>query len=358
MNHMRLRGFLTAFTCGLFLIAGCESSKPSMPDSGKNSKADGKSAISDLEGKIQIDGSSTVYPITEAVAGDFKTTFPKVNVTVGKSGTGGGFKRFVKNDLDISDASRPIKVDEMKECAKNGVKFVELPIAFDGLAICVHKENNFINEISIEDLKKIFSADIAAKTWQDLNPSYPAEQIKIFMPGTDSGTYDFFKEVVLGKEGKVRSDVTPSEEDLVIVNGIENEKYAIGFFGASYYFEAKDKLKALKVIDPKTSVGVEPTVETIENSTYSPLGRPIFIYVNEASAKKPEVRRFVEFYLDHAAEVCRKVKCVPLPAAMYKTVRQNFDDRAVGTHFHDQDGGARSGSLSEVFIEANLNELK
>ena len=246
----------------------------------------------------------------------------------------------------------------MAECAKNGIKFMELPIAYDGLAICVHKDNSFINEITIDDLKKIYSADIALKSWKDLNSEYPDEPIKIFMPGTDSGTFDFFKEVVVGKEGAIRSDVTPSEEDLVLVNGIASEKSAIGFFGASYYFESKDRLKALKVVDPKKKEAIELTSENIEKSVYSPLGRPLFIYVNTASIKRPELRKFVEYYLDNAGDICRKAKCVPLTAELYQTVRKRFDDRLEGTYFYDEKGAARSGSLSDIYVESNLTQPK
>jgi phosphate transport system substrate-binding protein len=356
---MRTKLFF-GFPLLLAAVLGCDSSKPT-PVAPTNTATKTESApapVSALQGTVTADGSSTVYPITEAAAAGFREKFPKVEVTVGKSGTGGGFKRFVKGESDISNASRPIKKDEMAECVKNGVQFIELPVAYDGITICVHNDNNFISEITVDDLKKIFSADLAIKTWQELNPAYPAEPIKILMPGTDSGTYDFFKEVVVGKEGKIRSDVTPSEEDLVIVNGIANEKFSIGFFGASYYFENKTKLKALKVVDPKKNEAVEPTLESIENSTYTPFGRPLFVYVNMASIKRPELRRFVEFYLDNAVDLCKKVKCVPLPEALSKTIRQNFDDPKSGTYFTDAEGKSRHGTLTEVYVEQNLNQPK
>ncbi len=360
MRALLLSGLIVT----LSVFVGCDSTKSTKPVTTTTSAPTGTSTeaktspVSSLQGTVSVDGSSTVYPITEAAASGFRDKYPKVEVTVGKSGTGGGFKRFVKGETDISDASRPIKKDEMAECVKNGVNFIELPVAYDGISICVHKDNSFINEISIDDLKKIFSADLAVKTWQELNPAYPAEPIKILMPGTDSGTYEFFRDVIVGKEGKIRSDVTPSEEDLVIVNGIANEKFAIGFFGASYYFENKDKLKALNVIDPKTSKAVELSLATIEDGSYAPFGRPLFIYVNAASIKRPELRRFVEFYLDNAIELCNSVKVPPLPAVVSKTVRERFDDAKFGSYFYDADGKQRQGMLTEIYVDQNLIQPK
>ncbi|MDZ4852003.1 MAG: PstS family phosphate ABC transporter substrate-binding protein [Pirellulaceae bacterium] len=345
------------------LLTGCDSADIAKPDStGSSPSISSQSSATEtntsLQGTVRIDGSSTVYPISEAASSAFCEKFTKVDVTVGVKGTGGGFSEFSKGSIDISDASRPIKQNELAECVKNGIRFFELPIAYDGLAICVHKDNDFLDEISIEDLKTIYSADTAPKSWKDVNASFPDQPMKVFMPGTDSGTYDFFKEVVIGKEGNVRSDLTPSEQDLALVNGIASEKYAIGFFGASYYFESTDKLKALKVIDPKTKQAIAPSAETIENSTYSPLGRPLFIYVNAASVKRPELRKFVEYYIDHASDICRSAKCVPLTDALYQTVRQRFDDRVEGTYFYDEAGNSRIGSLSEIYIESNLTQAK
>ena len=357
MNR-RLLGFIALFG----LLIGCDAAKVSESGASKPSDSSAAKAESNvntsLQGKVKVDGSSTVYPISEAAGSKFHDKFPNVDVTVGVKGTGGGFSEFVKGNIDVSDASRPIKQNELAECAKHGIRFLEIPVAYDGLAICVHKDNDFINEISIDDLKKIYSADLALKTWKDLNSDYPAQAFKIFMPGTDSGTFDFFKEVVIGKEGKIRSDVTPSERDLDLVNGIATEKAGIGFFGASYFLENRDRLKALKVIDPKTKTAVELSSENIESSTYSPLGRPLFIYVNAANVKRPELRKFVEFYIDNADAICRIAKCVPLPGELYKTVRQRFDDRVEGTYFYDDKGESRTGSLTEIYVEANLTQPK
>ena len=191
----------------------------------------------ELAGKIDIDGSSTVYPITEAAAAAFKKIYDNVNITVGKSGTGGGMKSFDSGETDISDASRPIKGKEFKACKDNNVSFIEIPIAYDGLTIVVHKENDFLNELTVEQLKTIFLSDKAAKTWKEVNPDWPDKEIKIFAPGTDSGTFDYFKEVVAGKEGAIRPDMSTSENDDVLVNGVAGDVSAIGFFGAAYYFQ-------------------------------------------------------------------------------------------------------------------------
>ena len=354
-----LRGFLFLVACGLSF--GCDAARVADSVANKDTSASAANSKADqvnkaLQGTVRIDGSSTVYPISEAAGSAFHDKFPNVDVTVGVKGTGGGFSEFVKGNIDIADASRPIKQNELAECVKNGIRFLEIPIAYDGLAICVHKDNTFLSEISIENLKTIFSADTAPKTWKDFNPEFPDHPIKIFMPGTDSGTFDFFKEVVVGKEGNIRSDLTPSEQDLALVNGVASEKYAIGFFGASYYFESKDKLKVLKVIDPNTKQANEPTPESIERSIYSPLGRPLFIYVSVAAVKRPELRKFVEYYIDHAEEICRRAKCVPLTMDLYKTVRQRFDDRVEGTYFYDEAGNSRMGSLSEIYVEKNLTQ--
>jgi phosphate transport system substrate-binding protein len=356
MNRKKLCERWTAVGLLLFVV-GCgggstesmvvsttSTSTASSPQSGNSSA---------LQGVVKIDGSSTVFPISEAAASAFHEKYVNVDITVGKKGTGGGMSEFVKGEIDIADASRPMKPSELGECKKNGIRFMELPVAYDGVTVCVHPENDFLSEITIDDLRRIYSAEIAPKTWKDLRADFPSEPIKIFMPGTDSGTFDFFKEVVIGKEGKIRSDVTPSEEDLVLVNGIAAEKFSIGFFGASYYFENRDRVKAVKIVDPKTSIAVEPSIESIEQATYSPLGRPLFIYVNTQSVRRPEARRFVEYYIDNAQQICAAAKCVPLPKSIYATVRQRFDERAEGSYCYDAEGRARSGQLAELYVEAN-----
>ena len=248
-----------------------------------------------LEGTVEIDGSSTVAPISIKAADMFGDVSPKVKVPVGVSGTGGGFKRFTIGETDISDASRPIKAKEFKKCVENGIEFVELPVAYDGLTIVVSKENTWVDQLTVDQLKMIFRDDIKARNWSDVKAGWPSEEIKIFSPGTDSGTFDYFKEVMVGKEkASIRDDMSVSEDDNILVNGVANTKTAIGFFGAAYYFENADKLKAVKIVN-KAGKAVGPSPEAIESGSYNPFSRPLFIYVNAKSVKRPEVRAFVQY---------------------------------------------------------------
>ena len=311
---------------------------------------------SELAGKIDIDGSSTVYPITEAAAAAFKKIYPNVNVTVGKSGTGGGFKRFTSGETDISDASRPIKPKELKGCQQNSVSFIEIPVAYDGLTVVVRKDNDFVEELTIDQLKSIFLSDKAAKTLQEINPQWPDEEIKIHAPGTDSGTFDYFKEVIAGKDGAIRSDMSTSENDDVLVNGVAGDKYSIGFFGAAYYFQNTDKLKAVKIVNPTTNEAVAPSDKTIENGSYAPFSRPLFIYLNAKSVNKAQVEKFVDFYLASADEFARAVKYVALPTKVYAQAYGNYLDENVGTHYLDGNMEKRSGPVTEVYTPENLTK--
>ena len=235
-----------------------------------SSNLNAQSGLKDLEGTINIDGSSTVAPITIEADAGFRKIAPKVKVPVGISGTGGGFKRFTKGETDISDASRPIKYKEFEGCKANGVSFIEIPVAYDGLTIAVGKSNDFVDQLTVDQLKKIFLADSKdksftnAKTWKDLNDAWPATDIKIFSPGTDSGTFDYFKEVVVGKsDASMRDDMSVSEDDNVLVQGIAKTKGAIGFFGASYYFANQDKLKGVKIVNPESGKAIEVSAKTV-----------------------------------------------------------------------------------------------
>jgi phosphate transport system substrate-binding protein len=308
----------------------------------------GSIARADLSGTISADGSSTVGPITMAVAEEFEKENPKVKPTIGISGTGGGFKRFTKGETDISNASRPIKKEEADIAKAAGVEFLELPIAFDGLTIVVNKNNSFLNKITLEQLKKIFTEG-GAKNWSDVDPSFPNQPIKIFSPGTDSGTFDYFKEVVAGKEGKIRSDMSVSEDDNVLVRGVEGDQNAIGFFGCAYFFENKDKLKDVAVVNPKTQKEVVPTPETIKNGEYAPFSRPLFIYVNAKSLSKPEVSAFVDYYLDNAHDVADEVGYVGLPKEVMQLVKKNFKDKKLGTQFIKADGKHAEGALADIY---------
>ena len=293
------------------------------------------SATKNLKGAIKIDGSSTVYPITEAVAEEFRKTAPRVRPTVGISGTGGGFKRFQAGEIDISDASRPIKKSEADACAKLGIDFLELPIAFDGLSIVVHPKNSFANQLTVENLKTIFS-------------EWPATPIKVYMPGTDSGTFDYFKEVVLGKDGKARSDASVSEDDNALVRGVAGDEGAIGFFGCAYYFENKDVVRCVPIVSPKGDA-VSPTKETIETGTYAPFSRPLFIYVSLKSVSKPEIVAFVDYYIENAGKYAEEVGYVKLPDSMYALVKANWIARKTGSQFFDAEGKSLTGALETVY---------
>lgn len=303
--------------------------------------------LKSLKGVVKIDGSSTVYPITEAVAEEFNAAAPKVRVTVGVSGTGGGFKRFVAGEIDIADASRPIKKSENDMATKAKLDYIELPVAFDGLTIVVNPKNTWCTSLTVEQVKKIYSASGSAKTWKDVDPSWPATQIKVYSPGTDSGTFDYFKEVVVGKDGAIRSDMSVSEDDNVLVRGVTGDEGAIGFFGCAYYFENKDKVRAVAIDGGKGAV--MPTVESIEDGSYAPFSRPLFIYVSKASAAKPEVKAFVDFYLKNVGRLAGEVGYVKLPDAIYAKVGANWTTNRIGSQFIDAKGDHVTGSLAEFY---------
>jgi len=267
---------------------------------------------------IKIDGSSTVFPVTEAVAEEFQKANRNLKVTVGISGTGGGFKKFCRNETDIQNASRPITANEMKDCREAGVQYVELPVAFDALTVVVHKENP-LKELAIEDLKKMWEPGAQGKVmkWNDANPAFPNAPLALFGPGADSGTFEYFTEAVTGKAKSSRGDFTASEDDNVIVNGVSRNKNGLGYFGYAYYEENKDKLKGMP-ISWKGGKPVAPSAANVLNGTYQPLSRPIFIYVNAKSLAKPEVKAFAEYYMKQATKLVAEVKYVPLPPKAYE----------------------------------------
>jgi phosphate transport system substrate-binding protein len=277
-----------------------------------------------LSGTIQVDGSSTVFPITEAVAEEYRTEQPEVKVTIGVSGTGGGFKKFSRGETNISNASRPIKDKEIEACKENNITYVELEVAYDGLAVLVNPENTWVDSFTVEELKKIWepAAQGMIMKWNQIRPEWPNEEIHLFGPGVASGTYDYFTEAIVGKSGSSRGDFTASEDDHVLVQGIAGDKYALGFFGLAYYTENKDKLTLIGV-NNGTDV-IKPSLETVSNGTYKPLSRPLFIYVNSTSVKSPEVVDFVNFYLNNAAQLSEDVGYIPLPVAIYNKQKENF----------------------------------
>jgi phosphate transport system substrate-binding protein len=289
-----------------------------------------------LKGKIDIDGSSTVYPVTEAVAEEFQNaTAQNVKVTVGISGTGGGFKRFARGEIDISDASRPILKDELAAAAANGVDFVELPVCFDALTVVVNPKNDWVDSITIDDLKKMWepAAEGKVKKWSDVRPEWPHESLLLYGPGTDSGTFDYFTEAVVGKAKSSRTDFTPSEDDNTLVQGVEGNPGALGYFGYAYYEPNKKRLKALKVIPPGKDQGVEPSAETVISGAYAPLSRPLFIYLSSKSGQRPEVKKFVEFYIKNVPALAAEVKYVPLPADAYAKILGRLEKMELGSAF-------------------------
>lgn len=295
---------------------------------------------------VKIDGSSTVFPITEAVAEEFqKIKKGSVRVTVGISGTGGGFKKFCRGEIDVSDASRPILKKEMEDCKAAGIKYIELPIAFDALTVVMNPKNAFLKEIKVSELKAIWEPAAQAKLtkWNQANPAWPDQNLKLYGPGADSGTFDYFTEAVVGKAKSSRGDYTASEDDNVLVQGVSRDIGGLGYFGFAYYIENRDKLKAVPVVNSKGKA-VLPSLETVIDGSYEPLSRPIFIYVNAKAADRPEVREFVEFYLKNGGKLAREVKYVPLSDADYRHALENFGKRKTGTAF---------GGHSEVGVKVS-----
>jgi phosphate transport system substrate-binding protein len=285
---------------------------------------------------VKIDGSSTVFPVTEAVAEDFqRATKGKVKVTVGISGTGGGFKKFCRGEIDISDASRPILKSEMDACRAAGVNYYELPVAYDALTVVMNPQNSFLKSITVAELKKMWEAPAQGKikSWKQVNPAWPDQPLKLFGAGADSGTFDYFTEAVNGKAKSSRGDYTASEDDNVLVQGVARDVNAIGYFGFAYYSENQDKLKAVPIVESPGKPAVVPSLENVINGSYQPLSRPIFIYVNAKSYERPEVQQFIEFYMKNADALVREVKYVPLPAKAYAYNLDHLAKKHLGTKF-------------------------
>jgi phosphate transport system substrate-binding protein len=292
---------------------------------------------------VKVDGSSTVYPITEAVAEEFqKAKKNAIKVTVGISGTGGGFKKFCRGETDISDASRPILKKEMEECKAAGIEYYELPVAFDALTVVINPKNTFIKQLTIAEMKKMWEPAAQGKVtrWNQVNPAWPDQPMKLFGPGADSGTFDYFTEAVVGKSKSSRGDFTASEDDNVLVQGVSRDVNGLGYFGFAYYVENKDKLKAVPIVNEKGQA-VAPSMEAVEKGIYSPLARPIFIYINAKSVGKPEVKEFTEYYMKNGAKLSKEVKYVPLPAQAYLQAWDHILKGKKGTVF---------GGVAEVGI--------
>jgi len=285
---------------------------------------------------IKIDGSSTVYPITEAVAEEFqKAKKNAIKVTVGISGTGGGFKKFCRDETDISNASRPITAKEMEDCKAAGVQYVEMPVAFDALTVVINPKNTFLKQITVAELKAMWEPAAQGKItkWNQVNPAWPDAPIKLFGAGADSGTFEYFTEATVGKAKSSRGDYTASEDDNVLVQGVSRDVNAIGYFGYAYYAENMARLKALPIVNPKTDKAVAPAEKTVIDGTYQPLSRPIFVYVKVKSLDKPEVKEFVEFYMKNASKLTQEVKYVPLPANAYTGNLEHIAKKKYGSVF-------------------------
>ncbi|MDR4925575.1 PstS family phosphate ABC transporter substrate-binding protein [Peribacillus simplex] len=307
----RFKGMaMTVMMGGVIAVAaGCGS------DDTKTSSSEGKGS-GKLQGEVITDGSSTVFPIMEAVAEEYMGTQPDVKVSVGSSGTGGGFKKFIAGDTDLANASRPVKEEESALLDEKGVKYTELKLAFDGISIVANKDNEFIDSLTVEELQKLWVDNGKVKKWSDIRPEWPKEEIKFYSPGTDSGTYDYFNEVILEEKPMVEN-ATLSEDDNVLVQGVEGDKNAIGFFGYAYYAENKDKLKIISIDNGKGAV--EPTHETIKSGEYAPLSRPLYTYVaNKSVAEKEQVADYTQFVIENAGELAEEVGYISLPEEEYQ----------------------------------------
>ncbi|WP_018800073.1 PstS family phosphate ABC transporter substrate-binding protein [Salinispora arenicola] len=276
-----------------------------------------------LSGEVKVNGSSTVAPLSEAAATFYKETQSDVNVSVGTSGTGGGFERFCKGETDISDASRPIKDSEKEACAAAGIEYKELVVANDALTVVVSKDNDWADCLTVDQLKTIWEPDSKITSWKQIDPTFPDEPLKLFGPGTDSGTFDYFTDEINGEEGASRTDYTASENDNVIVQGVAGTKGGLGYFGFTYFEENADKLKALKV--DGGSGCVEPSLKTAQENTYQPLSRPLFIYVSDAGVKKEQVADFVTFYIERIDDIVLEAQYVPLTEEQKSTLQTEFD---------------------------------
>ena len=298
-----------------------------------------------LSGTIKGDGSSTVFPITEAIAEEFQAQYPNVKVTVGVSGTGGGFKKFVAGETAIQNASRQIKPEESALAKKNGVEYIELPIAYDGLSVVVNPKNDWAKCLTTAQLKKIWDTGSKVNNWNQIDPKFPNRPLKLYGAGTDSGTFDYFTEAVNGEGGRSRSDYTASEDDNSLVQGVTRDVNAMGYFGAAYYEENADKLKGLEIDGGNGCVAMTP--ENVASNKYIPFSRPMFIYVNRKDADKPEIKAFMKFAMEKAPELVKQVGYVPLPNDLYAAATRRFEARTTGTVYANEANKAKP--LSELF---------
>ena len=302
---------------------------------------------------LKVDGSSTVFVVSEAVAEEFQRAHSNVRITVGQSGTGGGFQKFCRNETDISNASRPIRPEEIAVCKAAGIEFIELPIAYDGIAIVANHKATWIEAITTDELKTVWAPEAQGKVmrWNQVRPSWPNQELHLFGAGVDSGTYDYFTEAITGTEGASRGDFTSSEDDNVLVQGVAGDELALGFLPFAYYVENRERLKVIPVDNGKADDGTSPVVpslEAIRNGTYQPLARPLFVYVSQKSLARPEVEQFVDFYLANAGPLAEEVGYVHLGDAAYALVTEHFKARRTGTVFGE--GGSQVGVTIEQLL--------
>ena len=302
---------------------------------------------------IRIDGSSTVYPITNAVAEEFEKQHGGIDVDVAVSGTGGGFARFCRGETQVSNASRPISPKEMKACREAGIRYVEMPVGYDALTVVVNPKNDFVKSLTPDQLKQMWEPAAKGKiaSWQQIDPAFPELRLRLYGPGANSGTFDYFTEAVVGKAKQSRNDYIASEDDYLIVRGVKRNAGAIGYFGYAYYLENKRKLKAVPIDNGRGPV--LPSPETVENGSYAPLSRPIFIYVAASALERAEVRDFIDYYLQNGPRIVKQQNYVPLAAPVYQTNRKNMEDSRFGTAFA---GAEAHGAGIEEMLKRPLQE--
>lgn len=326
--------FNTLALCAAFMLSACDQGVKKHDES--HAGHGHAHTHAQLEGNVKVDGSSTVFPITEAMAEEFGKENPKVRVTVGLSGTGGGMKKFIEGVIDITGASRPIKASEQKMALEKSRTFVELPVAYDGIAVVVSHKNTFAKDLTVAELKSIWEPNSTIKLWSDVRKDWPKQEIKLYGPGVDSGTFDYFTKSIVGKSGATRPDFTASEDDNVLVQGVAADEHALGYFGFAYWMENKDKLNRVAIDNGKGPV--LPSVESIEDASYEPLSRPIFIYISEASFAKKPVDAFVKFYVKNAKELVGQVGYVAFAEEVYAAILQRWQDKVLGSSFASESG--------------------
>jgi phosphate transport system substrate-binding protein len=351
---MRYKLIAVLMLLALVLVA-CGSEEATQTPAGQDQAATNEAPAEtgggdELSGQVLVDGSSTVAPITSALAEDFAAVAPKVRVPVGISGTGGGFQKFCSGETDISDASRPIKESETELCAQNGIEYIELPVAFDGLAVMVNPANDWAACLTVDELRLVWepAAEGEIMNWNQVRSDFPDAPLNLYGAGTDSGTYDYFTQAIVGEEGASRGDFLPSEDDNVLVQGIAGDVNGMGFFGLAYYEQNQDKLKLVGIDDGNGCV--EPNTETVSTGTYQPLSRPIFIYVSTASAGRPEVDAFIDFYLQNAGALAADVGYISLGDQIYSLAQQRYDNRVTGSIFEGL-GSTVGVSLEDLLVK-------